>query len=117
MTTGRVIQRDDPLPRRRGASEHVSDLESNAVTGAGGFGHEDLAPRQPVDVPAEDLFLAQPGFRRFDVIGEQVRGQHVMPVLLQPFADNATRAHAPSVAANCTGEIDLHGIGIVPGNG
>ena len=70
VTTGRFIQEHDALPRRCGTSEHEPDLEANSVTRAGGFGHQHLATRQPVDVTAEDLFLAQTRFSRVDVVGE-----------------------------------------------
>ena len=75
-----VVEQHDALAGGPRPPQHVADLEPHAVARSRGFGDERVAARQPVDVPAVDVFLAQARLGLVHVVVEQVRRQHVVPV-------------------------------------
>src|SRR5262249_38316564 len=110
-----IVEQDDALAGFRCAAEDVTDLEADAVARARRFGDEDVASRQPVEIAFVHLALGQPRFPGLDVVGEQVRRQHLVAGALEAFADRAARGDAAAVAADRAGEIDLHETAARPG--
>src|SRR5262245_25568363 len=103
-----IVEQHDLLTRSISTGDDVPDLESHAETRARRLGHEDVAAGEPLEIAAEHRFFGQLRLAGLDVVVEQVRREHVVPVLAQPRADCAAGGNAAAIAANRAGEIDTH---------
>ena len=69
MATARIVDQQHPLACLARAANQIADFEPHPIAGPGGFGDQDVASREPVDIATIDLLFGQLGFRRFDILG------------------------------------------------
>jgi len=85
-----IVEEDDLLSRAIGPRQHVTHFESDAEAGSRRFRDERVARRQPIEVAPEHGFLGELRLRSVHVVLEQVRGDDLVTVMSEPFADRAT---------------------------
>src|SRR5262249_46518830 len=103
-----IVEQHDALAGGLRASEHVADLESDAVARSGRLGDDRVAPIQPVEIAPEDVVFGQPRLGGLDVVAQQMRRENVVPQSLQAFADCAARGDAAAIAPHGAGKINFH---------
>ena len=96
----RIVHQHDPLPAGARSPEHVAHFEPHAVARARGLGNEDIAPRQPLDVASKHLGLGELRLGVLDIVGQEMRREDVMTMMLKAFADGTPGQHATAIAAD-----------------
>ena len=95
-----IVKQDNLLTCLFRAGEHVPDFEADPEAGSRCFGDEHVAVRQPFEIAAEHRRLGQLRLGGFDIVVQEMRGQHVVAMLLEAFADDAAGGDAAAIAAN-----------------
>ena len=90
----RVVHQHDPLPAGARSPEHVAHFEPHAVARARGLGDEDSALRHPLDVASKPLALGELRLGVVDIVGQEMRRENVMTMMLKAFADGTPGQHA-----------------------
>src|SRR4051812_31401407 len=108
MAPRRIVEQDHALAADRRTAEHETDLEADAVARSRRFSDQHIAGVQPLEIAPEHVALSQQRFRRVDIVGQQVRRQHLVPEVLKARANRAAGDDAAAIAANRAGEINFH---------